>query len=201
MPWWPGKRRRRAASVDGVPGTCRRCHLRSAREPLSLPPQLEPRPRQSELPLSAWEDVRRQSDGPKFRGDRKPLVPVRDRCPPSRGARLGPGATYALRASPVLDGWRLLLCIRAGRWSADDGLGRLHRGVRDRLGTPGSKRLRVRRRSNTDCNRVGFGSEVVKCCSSGFATCLSRRASSSFRLGSSASRLASTLHRGRVGPR
>jgi len=64
-----------------------------------------------------------------------------------------------------------------------------------------AKRLRVRRRSNTDCNRVGFGSEVVKCCSSGFATCLSRRASSSFRLASSASRLASTLHRGRIGPR
>jgi hypothetical protein len=36
MPWWPGRRKRRAAR------TCRRCHLHSAREPLSLSPCLEP---------------------------------------------------------------------------------------------------------------------------------------------------------------
>src|SRR5215217_6893805 len=58
MPWWPEMHRRRAASLDEVHGRAGATTCIQPRSPSVCPPWLEPQPRQSELPFSAWEDVR-----------------------------------------------------------------------------------------------------------------------------------------------
>jgi hypothetical protein len=58
MPWWPGMRKATGSSVDGVFGRAGAATSMKPGSPSVCTPWLEPKPRQSELPFSAWEDIR-----------------------------------------------------------------------------------------------------------------------------------------------
>jgi hypothetical protein len=63
MPWWPGVRRGRAASVDGVRGGAGAATSIRPGSPSVCPSPLERRPRRFGANISAWEDSPRASLG------------------------------------------------------------------------------------------------------------------------------------------